>query len=320
MGLILPSSNQNILELIEQHFAPQSSIKSCYLILNIMKSKRLISKLCTTAAILTITLLPFSIVKSRDGDSLTLMWQVHPYSDIEELAELSAMGVTLVQSFSFFQSTQFQIDSFLSVAQKEGIGVIPFVGVFIEHSNDLCKLSEVGKDTLKKLSLNDTIYAWHTFDEPFFDKNATASCQLQIYEELKNLTPNIPVMISYNNSNRIHYLRNFTADAVDIVDLHKYSNPYPGKKQGELLNIAKSKFDFSQKTLIVTLRAFNSFGNSHEPVTDDSMLAEYKYLFGENSLTNNMGFYGWHLSPNIGIKKLPHVRRQFEAIMKERMR
>ena len=285
-----------------------------------MKFKCHINKIFTTLAMLSIVFFLVSVVKSVESAPITLMWQVHPYSDIEELAELNAMGVTLVQSFSFFQSTQSQIDSFLSIADQKGVGVIPFVGVFIDFGNDRCKLSEVGKDILKKLSRYDAIYAWHTFDEPFFDKNATASCQLQVYEELKNLTPNIPVMISYNNSNRIHYLRNFTADAVDIVDLHKYSNPYPGKKQGELLNIAKSKFDFSQKTLIVTLRAFNSFGNSHEPVTDDSMLAEYKYLFGENSLTNNMGFYGWHLSPNIGIKKLPHVRRQFEAIMKERMR
>ena len=250
---------------------------------------------------------------------LRMMWQVHPYLSAEEIFYLSEVGINVVQSFPFFKSSDSVISEFLALAEKHGIGVIPYVGSFVDFSKRDCKISVEGRNSLLQLSNSRAIYAWHAFDEPFLHQKATAECQLAIYDELKQLTPQIPVMASYNNSRAIHYWRNFTPDAADIIDLHRYSNPYPGEQQQALVDLARKNFKFDSKTVIVTIRAFNSPDESRELMTSDSLLESYNHFFIENSVTDNIGFYGWHLSPNIGIKNLPEVRRQFVRIM-ERLR
>ena len=152
-----------------------------------------------------------------------------------------------------------------------------------------CKITYEGRVLLKQLSAHSAIYAWHTFDEPYLHKNATAACQRDIYDELKELTPNIPVMISYNNSRSIYYWKNFTPDAADIVDFHRYSNPYPGKQQTALLELAKKNFNLADKTVIVTIRAFNSPDDSRVPMTSDSLVKSYEHFFIDNNITAYSG-------------------------------
>lgn len=256
-----------------------------------------------------------------DGKSaIQLMWQVHTDSTENEIIFLSDSGINVVQSFSIFKSTEFEILSFFSLLRKYDMSVIPYVGAFIDFGESKCRLTNTGRETLRKLAAaSGSIFAWHAFDEPSFSKVATQQCQDDIYTELKYLTPEIPVMISYNNTREIHYEKNFSPSASDIVALHKYSNPYPEDNQIALLDLAREKFSLEDKLVIITLRGFDSTDGSRVSMTDDSLLREYEFFFKDSNITNNIGFYGWHLFPNHGFKKLPHALKQFEEVMTEHL-
>ena len=48
--------------------------------------------------------------------------------------------------------------------------------------------------------------------------------------------------------------------------------------------------------------------------------SQYDFFFGENAVGQNIGFYGWELAPNKGIKQLPEMRTGFEQLMQQRVK
>ena len=49
-------------------------------------------------------------------------------------------------------------------------------------------------------------------------------------------------------------------------------------------------------------------------MSPDGLKRQYDFFFKENDVTTNVGFYGWALSPNRGIKDVQDIMKQFKEL------
>lgn len=270
-----------------------------------MKKKLLLT------SILFIALLSFKFTYSSDFEHVFL-WQVRASVTEKEIQEIKKYGVTTIQSTRLLDNSDVDIKSYLDLASKYDLKVIPFLHIFVnKKQNDNCKFSPRGQELVRKFFKHKAIYAWHTLDEPV-QHNWTKKCQQNLHDFIKSIDPKSKVIISTNMFKQEHYDQYFEPNAIDIIDLHKYSNPNANWKQVQMLDMFKKNNPIKDIEVFITLRAFNA---PHKPLRKDlkrnSITYNYNKLFIENSLTKNIGFYGWNLNPNKGIQKSPNIKKQF---------
>jgi hypothetical protein len=97
--------------------------------------------------------------------------------------------------------------------------------------------------------------------------------------------------------------------------MHKYVNPAPGLSQQLLVRLFASNRT-REYPVIITLRAYDApHKEKRAPMTADSLNEQYEFFVTNPRLTRNVAFYGWDLSPSIGIKDDPALHGQFVKFM-----
>jgi len=261
-----------------------------------------------------ILLLPVSAFsKPSLNDRLVLMWQVQKNVPDEDLKLLKEKGINLVQSFPLINWTDEEIKAYLDRMNKQGFGVIMTIVSLSKKYNDTWSFDkEKASAFINKWKDHPAVFAWHAFDEPSNpSKEIPASFQEEVYRFIKNLDPKGQVFISWNGVSGKHYRCCFSEKAFDIFDLHAYVVDYPGFRQRKLINTF-----IEHKTrnypVITTISAHNIQRRPELPA--DGVKKQYEFFFKQNNVTRNIGFYGWKLSPNIGIKDDPDLMRQFKEL------
>ena len=123
--------------------------------------------------------------------------------------------------------------------------------------------------------------------------------------------------MKYRHTEGINF---FQPTAMDIMDLHKYSNPIASWKQFQMLDMYEKNRPKNDIELILTLRAYNApHKKLRKDMTANSLIENYNKLFRNNTLTYSVGFYGWDLSTNIGINRSPYIYEQFMQVMDQHL-
>ncbi|MEW6221016.1 MAG: hypothetical protein AB1634_16000, partial [Thermodesulfobacteriota bacterium] len=126
------------------------------------------------------------------------------------------------------------------------------------------------------------------------------------------LDPERPVMLSTNCVTREEFAAFFTEGAFDILEMHAYVNPQVGDRQRQqiasFLAVRRGRYP-----LIVSLRAFEGAG--WQPLPPGSLAAQREFYRQQQDLTENLGFYGWDLSPNRGLRQVERLRQELLALM-----
>ena len=250
------------------------------------------------------------LAKPAMNDKLVLMWQVQRDVSDKNLDFLSQEGVNLVQSFGLVKWDDSDIKAYLEKMQKRNIGVIMTIRNFFKKE-DGGEDWEGATTFINKWKTHPAVFAWHSFDEAT-NSNITSLNQENVYKFIKQLDPEHPVFISWNGISEQHYNCCFSERAFDIFDLHVYVRDMPGRRQQNLVDQFVSHRRGSYP-LIITLRAFN--GTPRPDLPPNGLQAQYDFFFKKNSLTENVGFYGWWLKPNKGITQVPELMRQFQELM-----
>ncbi len=246
-------------------------------------------------------------------EPIVLMWQV-PWNTTEgDLAYLASQGITHTQSFAHGGRPDEDVLEHLEALKRHGLKAFVYLGKLRQTPNG-CRYPARTVDRILKMKDNPTIAAWHTVDEPA-NHDISKECQRDLYEQVKALDPDRPIMVSTNNNRRFKYSEFFTEDAFDILDIHYYVNPHIARGQQNLINFFK-EFRTRDYPVIITFRAFES---PHRPnrkkMVPGSFGDQYNFFIADAGVTRNFGFYGWKLSPNVGIKRLPNLQRDFESLM-----
>ena len=247
------------------------------------------------------------------------LWQVRAPITEEEMAQIKGYGVTTIQSFRLLDNTEDVIQDYLDLALKYELNVIVYLQRFVERLNDNtgCHLNKKGRMMIEKYHQHNAIYAWHTLDEPA-QHDWTRQCQQDLHDYVKSVDSTAKVMISTNIFTQEHYDQYFQPTAMDIMDLHKYSNPNANWKQIQMLELYEKNSPEKDIELIITLRAFNAPHKALRlDMSETSLIENYQKIFLDNGMTNNVGFYGWDLSTNVGIKRSEFIREQFLAVLNE---
>jgi hypothetical protein len=251
-------------------------------------------------------------------DPIVMMWQVTGEKPAADFATLKSLGVNVVQSFGLARMPQAYVDEYLRAAGNAGLGVIPYVGARKSDAETGCGLSLAGAEFIRRVRSSPAIVAWHSADEPAL-RGITKECQARLYDDIKALDPARAVLVSVNFTSQADYDEFFAEDSFDILDLHKYVNWKVGKPQRELVRLFEANHKRSYP-VIVTLRAFDSPGKFWRlDMRAGSLLTQYRYFFEQARLTPHIGFYGWNLSPNVGLANLPDLRAEFERLMREKV-
>lgn len=258
-----------------------------------------------------------NIVVARTKNIL-LMWQVHPNTGKDDLLKLRDMGVTTLQSFSLLNFELHDVEKYLELTSEIGLDVIAYLGPAIDYDdNGFCSIKNEWKLYLDTLARLESLFAWHTFDEPYFKAYAHTDCQISLYQELKRLYPKQKVFISLNNVRPAHYKTNFSIDAADIFDLHAYSNPNIGSRQEMMRKSARIPLLGKQlKPVIFTIRAFNDPSKNWKNIDSDSLSRAVSFAIEMDGDFSGYGFYGWDLSPNIGINNIQDVEEILPSLIK----
>lgn len=253
------------------------------------------------------------------SEPIVLMWQVTGDGIAADFEVLAKAGVNAVQSFSLSRQPQEYVDAYMDAAAKQKLGVVAFVGNFVEGMDGACALSESGVAFVRRYASHPGLAAWHSVDEPA-NHDVSKECQRRVYARLKELDPKHPVFLSINFTKQSEYDRYFAEDAFDVLDLHKYVNPHVGRGQRSLVTLFKSNRKRAYP-VIVTLRAFNAPGKvKRMDMRPGTLLEQYRFFFEEQKLTRNIGFYGWRLAPNKGIRQIDWVRAEFEEFAQRKLK
>lgn len=249
------------------------------------------------------------------SEPIFMMWQVQQTGPKGDFEELRSLGINTVQASRLATWPAADVQAYLDGAERTGLKVIVYLGIFRKGSDANCDYSPEALQFMRTYKSHPAIYAWHTVDEPA-EHDITVACQRRLYRLVKTEDPGRPVMISTNNNSQSKYSRYFAEDAFDIFEMHKYVNPRPGVSQQLLMSLFKSnrRRDYP---VIVTLRAYNApQREKREAMTSDSLQEQYRFFIEEPKLTRNVAFYGWGLSPSVGIKDDPALREQFVTLMR----
>jgi hypothetical protein len=66
-----------------------------------------------------------------------------------DFREIKSMGANTVQSFALAGEDPAYVDGYLKAADEAGLGVVAFVGKFIDGQDDSCALSPAGADFVR---------------------------------------------------------------------------------------------------------------------------------------------------------------------------
>lgn len=249
---------------------------------------------------------------------IVLMWQVLGDNPADEFKTLKDLGVNTVQAFHLKEKPAAYVESYLRAAEAADMAVIVFIGPQMEGSGDKCNVPETGKDFIRRYGSSTAIVAWHSADEPAL-REVSKQCQIQLYSQIKALDADRPVFLSTNFARQSEYDQYFTESAFDILDLHRYVNPDISMGQRNLIELFKRNHTRSYP-VIVTLRAFNApLRAKRMDLGEGDLKAQYQYFFKDVPVTQNIGFYGWDLTPSVGLTKLPALRTEFEQVMRDKI-
>lgn len=276
-------------------------------------------RLTSIAAALCIAQAVCAAEPRRLPDPIVMMWQVAGEDPESDFKELLGLGVNTVQSFGLSRKPEEYVERYLAAAEASGMAVIPFVGDPPLNPHPICGLTEEGADFVRRHLASPAIVAWHTADEPSL-RHVSRACQRQRYASVKALDPGRPVLVSTNFTKQAEYDEYFDEAAFDILDLHKYVNPHVAKSQRDLIAVFRKNRKKSYP-VIMTFRAFNAPARPLRfDMREGDLRAQYRYFVEEAGITRNIGFYGWNLTKNLGIAQVPWMRREFETLMREKIR
>jgi len=260
-----------------------------------------------------IFLMPISGLAFDVSGRLILMWQVQKNVSGDELKFMKQKGVNLIQSFNITRWYDNDIKEYFDKAFAYEIGVVVTIGRLLKGDVDPKEFNYArAASFIKKWKHHPAIFAWHMLDEPCNAKDKIPpSIQREAYLFIKSLDPYRKILISWNGTSRRHYNCCFSEEAFDILDLHAYVRTLPGRRQINLIKefLKNRKGDYP---IIITLRSFNR--PKHPKLPIDGLKRQYEFFFKRNKITNNIGFYGWSLKPNKGIKNDPDIMRQFKGL------
>lgn len=241
---------------------------------------------------------------------IRMMWQVHQSVSDAQLDEFNTLGINTIHSFNIVSWPDKQIKEYLDRAAAHGIHVIAYIGFVKSSSPGWIYDKERAKEFINKWKNHPAILAWHILDEPI--NRYSKSFQEEIYQFVKSLDTERPVMISFNGGPAHQWREYFTEEAFDILDIHRYPNPELNREEELIKGFLKART--KNYPVIVTLRAFN--GPKWVDLPSGSIKAQFN-LFKKHNLRNNIAFYGWHLSPNTGLNRLPEMYDEVKALLKE---
>ncbi|MBI4653427.1 MAG: hypothetical protein HY752_00270 [Nitrospirae bacterium] len=245
------------------------------------------------------------------NDRLVLMWQVQKDISDEDLKFLKEKGVNLVQSFNILKWTEEEIQNYLDRMGKNGMGVIMSIDkapILNRTASGWSYNYTKAAEFINRWKNHPSIFAWHICDEPSSaNKKIPVSLQEEIYRHIKSLDPAGQVFISWNGTVDEHY-NFFSEKAFDMLDIHAYVNDYPGHRQKNLIEIFK-RHRTRIYPVLITISVHNRQNRPKLP--SDAVRQQYEFFFKQNNLTRSIGFYGWKLSPNTGIKDDSGLIRQF---------
>ena len=259
------------------------------------------------------------IAKNKAGSEFShvFLWQVKAPITDAQMKQIKDYGVTTIQSFRLLDKSESDVMNYLDLALKHDLKVMVYLQIFVERirGSQGCRLNDRGRELLDKYHQHPAIYAWHTLDEPA-QHDWSKQCQQDLHDYIKSVNPELNVMISTNIFTQEHYDNYFQPTAMDIIDLHKYSNPNAKWKQVQMLELFELNSAEYDIELIITLRAFNApHKKLRLDMTSTSLVDNYNKLVRNNTLTKNLGFYGWDLSSNLGIKESAYIRAQFLDVL-----
>jgi hypothetical protein len=249
---------------------------------------------------------------------IVMMWQVAGKNAPNDFDELKSLGVNVAQSFSLARMDPSYVDAYLEAAAAAGIGVVIYVGNFVEGKDAKCAFSDAGMAFIRARAASPALLAWHTTDEAA-SHGITKACQVTLYREVKALDPGHLVMVSENFTRQEDYDAYFDERAFDFLDLHRYVNTDVVVSQERLIDQFRKnrKRDYR---VVVTLRAFNApTKEKRQNMREGGLTAQYEYFFKTNRLGNDIGFYGWRLSPNLGISQVDWMKAEFTRLARERL-
>lgn len=268
---------------------------------------------------------PRTARKAQLPERIVMMYQVTGKNYAKDFAELKSLGVNVAQSFSLSQMDPEYVDGYLAAAESAGIGVVINVAKFVEGKDANCALSSEGESFIQAHAAAPALLAWHTVDEAA-THGITKQCQVRIYRQVKKLDPQHLVMASVNFTQQKDYDGYFDERAFDFLDLHRYVGTDVGPSQQRLIDVFRKnrKRDYR---VIVTLRAFNAVADKvrrndqremkRQDMRGGALDAQYDYFFRKNKLGDDIGFYGWRLSNNLGISQLDWMKKDFERLARE---
>jgi hypothetical protein len=250
---------------------------------------------------------------------IVMMWQVTGKDYAESFRVLKLMGVNTAQSFALADMDPAYVDGYFKAAEASGIGVVAFIGKFIEKPGGSCALSEAGQTFVRAHASKPALLAWHTVDEPVND-GFTKECQRRVYKQVKSLDKRHAVMVSVNFTKQDEYDQYFDEGAFDILDLHRYVNPDVGPAQQRLVDMFKQNRKRRDYRVIVTLRAFEAPGKiRRQNMRGGTLDEQYQYFFVANKVSDDIGFYGWRLAPNLGISQIDWLKTDFGRFTQEKI-
>lgn len=262
------------------------------------------------AGLVLLLLAATTAAEPADPSRITMMWQVQKDSTDADIKLLKSAGINTIQSFALTDWTDEEIKGYLDMAQVQELNVIAYLGKLLDKAGDSdlrCGKSCV--EFIDKWKKHPAIFAWHIIDEPKSPKRMMSKAlQERAYNTVKGRDPGRPVFLSTNFTSQDDYDKFFSDKAFDIFEMHAYVNPNISDRQRRLIELFKAN-NRTDCALVITLRAFN--GKGWEDIGDNSIQEQYDFFIKNSSLTDNVGFYGWGLSPNLGIKKVLYIRKQF---------
>lgn len=242
------------------------------------------------------------------------MWQVHHETSDEQLEEFREIGINTIHSFNMRVWSDSQVKKYLDRAADHGIGVIAWPGTAKRSPGSPLGWTyeeENARKFINKWKSHPAILAWHILDEPL-TRQHPKSFQKAVYRFVKNLDPVRPVMISLDAGGNYQWEEYFTEKAFDVLEIHEYPNPNVDRTQRVINDFLK--YRTKNYPVIAGMRAFNA--PKWVDIPPGTIKAQYA-LYKKYNLADNIAFYGWNLSPDIGLKQSPQMYNEVKAILRE---
>jgi len=91
-----------------------------------------------TLALVTLVSLPLAGQCAELPPRIVMMWQVTGRNYAQDLREIKSLGVNTVQSFALAGEDPSYVDGYFKAADEAGLGVVAFLGKFIEGEDANC--------------------------------------------------------------------------------------------------------------------------------------------------------------------------------------